>query len=246
MLFEWAGLSDQGNIRKKNEDILTCHPDEGFFIIADGMGGHKAGEIAAKRASAHISELIHNHIETFKETRIYSEKQIKQLLHASMISTNQYVYNLGQNNQQYRGMGTTLCCLYIKQKKAYLAHVGDSRIYLLRRKILQQLTEDHSLLNRFKKTPIHKNSNQYRHIITQAIGTTTHIAPDISSMVWHQDDLFFLCTDGLSDYVDYEEIKNILVTSDLDLKARAQILIETAKKNGSLDNITVLLLKVQS
>lgn len=224
-MIESFGISDLGLCRANNEDAFHEIPMHRFFVLADGMGGHKAGEIAAKEAIHHLSTSV---------CRLFSADvnpdHLPELLREAVIKANLWVHMLSEQKEELNGMGTTLCCLIVHQNHLVYAHVGDSRIYRFRKR-LQQITKDHS-------------SHIASHLITKAIGTTPHVEPDIHKDSVLADDVYFLCSDGLTDYVSDEEISQILYTHSCLQKASTQM-IQTAKAKGGGDNVTVLMLKVK-
>lgn len=239
------GLSDQGLVRKKNEDAWASLPSHLFFAIADGMGGHKAGEVASKEAIDNLSMSI---------KRIFSSKRkenshlsdIITHLHYAIQDANYRVKELADKNVQYTGMGTTLCCFLLHQQHIIFANVGDSRIYRYR-KGLKQLTEDHSLKNHLLKkgklTEENKERYPYKNRITKALGTHTLLTPDVSYTAIEPGDIFFLCSDGLSDYVQDSEIEAI-VSQNKSIEDLTKDLIEAAKDKGGRDNVTVVMVHI--
>lgn len=239
MKFKAVGISDIGSIRKNNEDVWISLPEIGFFALADGMGGRNAGEIAAQRTidllsqgAAQISKI--DHMELILEMRLIIE------------NANRHVYELGLQNQNYQGMGTTLCCLLWTPDAIIYAHVGDSRIYRFRENKLSLLTQDHSLFAQWLATG--KLAEEcatpypYKHVITRAIGGPGKANPEIAIATQQEGDLFFLCSDGLSDVLALEEMEQILM-QESDLHLAGQQLIETAKIKGSSDNMTIVMVQ---
>lgn len=227
MKLEIFGFSDIGPVRPNNEDAWLSLPAFRFFALADGMGGHNAGEVAAKEAISSLSSIIKNHL-----TPSSSSKNFVSLLKEAINAANQHVWRLGQKNQKYRGMGTTLSILHFVKDSVIYAHLGDSRIYRYRKKEIRLLTEDH----------IHYCSPN-RRVLTRAIGTTQEAIPAIASATALAGDIFFICSDGLSDFVPEHEIEKILRRSR-SLKRAVFRLIEKAKEKGSSDNITILMIKI--
>ena len=227
------GLSDIGLVRSNNEDVWTALPDIGFFALADGMGGHQAGEIAAKEAIENLSHLIRQNSSSDK-----SLKGIAKDLREAIESANRWVYQMSKKSNVLAGMGTTLCCLYWTPEAVVYAHIGDSRIYRLREGQLDLLTRDHSLF------PKGKTESHYKNVITRAIGTHPKANPEIAISPYEPGDLFFLCSDGLSDVLTDDDMKKILHRSE-DLGTAAKRLIEKAKIKGSHDNITVLMIQCE-
>ena len=230
------GLSDIGMSRPNNEDVWIAMPELGFLALADGMGGHKAGEIAAREAIDHLCHTV---------KKIKSRDSLEwmiELRHA-IEKANQWVYRLGKKADSLNGMGTTLCCLIWAEEKVIYAHVGDSRIYRYRGQKLELLTQDHSLFAKWLQ--IGKESETpfpYKNVITRAVGTAPRANPEIAMTLHKPGDLFFLCTDGLSDVLSLEDIETIIHTSP-DLESASKNLIQSAKTKGSSDNITILMVQ---
>ncbi len=243
--FQIYGFSDIGPVRKKNEDVWLAEPDRGFFALADGIGGHKAGDIAAKKTIEDLHYYVSNHFNPFYKN--LSPSEIIAKIKEGIFQANNKIYLLSKEHKNMEGMGTTICMLYFFQKKAYLCHVGDSRVYLFRKQKLKQLTFDHSLVEEFRSKVSAKNDsaipNSIKNVITRAIGITKKVSPEISSIPFHKNDIFFLCSDGLTDFVQQDEILNIL-TNKMSLQHSVDTLITKAKEQGSNDNITILMLKI--
>ncbi|MEI6242895.1 MAG: PP2C family serine/threonine-protein phosphatase [Chlamydiota bacterium] len=240
---DFFGYSDIGPVRSNNEDTWVCLPEHNFYALADGMGGHLAGEVAAKETTDHLCDLASHFLHSEKKVSL---PLIISKLRFSIQKVNTRVYELGQAYPQFRGMGTTLCCLYFYSNTAIYAHIGDSRIYHFRQKLFQ-LTEDHSLLNKLladKETTNQKVLKSCKNVITKAIGTTSYVDPEISHLTIEPKDLFLLCSDGLSDYVPGTEITDILQAS-ASIQEKGKNLINRAKEKGSRDNMTVILLEVK-
>jgi len=231
---EYFGLSHIGYVRKDNEDVWLKAAAKPFFALADGMGGHQAGEVAASEAV----RILCTEIERIKKIP-ESEERAVHLLKEAVQKTNEQVHRHSLEHAFLEGMGTTLVCLWLSEKKAYFAHVGDSRLYLYRKK-LERLTHDHSLREEWlAKGHLPLPS---KNILTRAIGTNLEVEPDVGSLDIEPNDLFLLCSDGLTDSVCDEEIFTILKKGD-DLQDTAQELVEAALKKGGSDNITVFLIR---
>lgn len=235
---EAHGISDIGFVRKKNEDVFKILEEDQLFSVADGMGGHKAGDIAAKEAANHLCNLLSKSISSGT-----SAEQIIYHIDLAIKETNNRVYNLSKTNEHLFGMGTTLCCLYLNSPTAIFAHVGDSRIYVFQKKSLIQLTKDHSLINKLIDQNKNFDKSIHKNIITKAIGTHPTISPTIGEISYNKDDIFLMCTDGLSDHIPHESIKKIIENSS-NCKNLCEDLINEAKNNGSSDNITCVAIKI--
>ncbi len=236
---ESFGISDLGLVRNNNEDVFHSVPLHQFFVLADGMGGHNAGEIAAKEAVYHLSTSVCQFFAS-KQKDLSLFDTFPSHLHHSIVKANLWVHELSEQKKELSGMGTTLCCLLLHQNSLIYAHVGDSRIYRFRKK-LEQLTEDHSLLSPEEKAE--KSRSSEKHIITRAIGTGPEVEPDISISALQPNDIYFLCSDGLTDFVSDSELTEILQKHPC-IKTASRRMIEAAKNKGGSDNITVLMIKV--
>jgi protein phosphatase len=250
-----VGYTDVGLVRTNNEDSFYLNKLQNLFIVADGMGGHNAGEIASSKTIEIISENFNKY---FQNNKSYV-KQIKKLfdnrlsdyenlLKELVIKANKEIYFDSLSNYETTGMGTTLELLTLDENNYYITHVGDSRIYLLRNSRLTQLTTDHSLVQDLvDKNLISSNDikkNPYSHILTNAIGIQPDFFMDIIKEPYQDKDKILMCSDGLTDMVSDENIKFILDIPDLSLESRAELLIDTAKRNDGLDNITLILLEI--
>lgn len=238
--FDYYGISDIGLVRDHNEDVWAAHPQMGVFALADGMGGHSAGEVAAKEAVDYVSQLI----KKWKPTEEPTAEQMEAFLYDALIETNQWIYQKAASDEALNGMGTTLCVLFILGKVAVLGHVGDSRIYRIRNTRLTQMTEDHSLVSEMQALGVmdHEEGRSfpYKHILTRAIGSHPMVEPTVSSISIQQRDLFFLCSDGLTNFVKDEEIKEILL-KNISLEKKGKELVDLANEHGGGDNVTCIL-----
>ncbi len=238
------GLTDVGLVRTNNEDVFLSLKEHGFFAIADGMGGHNAGEIAALEAvrfvSASVEELF---VSSEKNWNIFDLSLFNRLW---IQKANGWVYHLGKKKKDYKGMGTTICTLLFHERSLIYGHVGDSRIYRFRKGLLEQLTFDHSLTNEMiAKGQVKKENSQnypYKNVLTRAIGTQTDVEAEIHIAPVSPNDIYLMCSDGLTDQVNDDEIAEILKNAK-DIKSATASLIEKAKEAGGYDNVTILLVK---
>ena len=239
-MFKSCALSDIGLTRCNNEDVWVALPEIGFFALADGMGGHQAGEVAAKEALEHLSHSVKQ-----LKTRNDPMELITEL-RSAIEKANLWVYQMGKESNTLSGMGTTLCCTVWTEEFVVYAHVGDSRVYRFRDSKLELLTRDHSLFAKWQsygklaeecETPF-----PYKNVITRAIGTSIKANPEIAISLRKPGDLYFLCTDGLSDVLTLDEMEKMMIQSK-NIEVASKILIEQAKIKGSSDNITVLIIE---
>ena len=238
-------LSDLGNIRTNNEDIgmffriadEEIRKEKGYlFVVADGMGGHQAGEVASRLAAETISQEYFNQNEN---------GSIEKNLHKAFLAANKKIYSMASSNPQYRGMGTTCTSLVVKDQQIYFAHAGDSRAYILQNNSITRITEDHTyvqeLVNRGDISADEAETHPKRNILTNAMGTKPDLRVDTgkSALPFLENNRLLLCSDGLYDYIKDNELADILSTKPL--HEAASYMIEQAKKRGGHDNITVVL-----
>lgn len=237
-----CGISDVGLVRQNNEDVWAELPEVRFYILADGMGGHQAGEVASRETTEILCRLLHKY---FKGKPKSADEAIEEMKRA-ICQTNGHIFKLGRSHSELRGMGTTLCLLHIREKEVIYAHVGDSRIYRYRDGHLKLLTKDHSLLSDLvdlgqilDEAP---DGFHYKNIITRAIGTEAEVEPSIEKDHWHSRDIYLLCSDGLSDAISTTEMEKILKHS-ASLSEAAMSLVSLSKVKGGHDNVTILLVQ---
>ncbi len=252
MELEYLGLTDVGMVRKQNEDAFFCDGQKKLFIVCDGIGGHVAGQLASSLA---VDSFRQYFFERKKYDKFLDSPAFKKFsaIHKKMIgainTANLRIIEESKNNGHLKGMGTTMVTLYIKDKRAYIANVGDSRCYRLRDEQFEQLTSDHSLvMERVRKGDLtieEARNHPQKHIITRALGIRKHVIPDLYDYEVKPGDLFLLCSDGLSDCVIEEEIAAIFEAFCFDLTNIAKGLIELACDRGGPDNITVVLVYCQ-
>ncbi len=232
-----AGLSDVGRERDHNEDSYAVEDELGLFIVADGMGGHQAGEVASALA---ISTVV-DHV------RAHAGGDRLSVLADAARQANSRVIEEGARNRRRKGMGSTLVSMIRDGEDMGIAHVGDSRCYRMRDGKLERMTRDHSLIEELAgDDPIaHAALGGYSNVITRAIGTAPDTEPDTRREPLRAGDLYLLCSDGLSGVVKDPEIARILA-QDVDLLERCRELIRTANENGGPDNITTILVRVEA
>lgn len=250
---EFAGKTDTGLVRSQNEDAIAISPAYGFALLADGMGGYNAGEVASSMA---ISVTRSGIEEGFKLLGAQSEparqrtRQIHQLLTESMQRANAAILEAARGEQEYSGMGTTLVAAVFHVDRLTVAHVGDSRAYRFRDAELEQITRDHSLLQEQIDAglvaPEWARFSQHKNLVTRAVGVGPEMEIEIHDHQAKSGDVYLLCSDGLSDLLQDEEIRDILRDQQASLNAACNALVQRANDNGGLDNISVILIRVCS
>ena len=237
-----ACISDMGRSREINEDDCTYYKyDNGWnlLIVADGMGGHNAGEVASKMAIKSITDYIKGDI----KDNITNDGIINLIKH-SVKKANDDIYSESINNTLYSGMGTTVSMAMISKHVMLVGHVGDSRVYILKDRELKRITNDHSLVAELLKSGTITEDEALHHpqknIITRALGTENSVDVDIENIVVEQRDVVLLCTDGLTNMVTDKEIQEMLLSRS-DINIAAQELVGLANNRGGYDNITVVI-----
>lgn len=236
--------TDKGMLREINEDsynIISGYPGIPVsFVVADGMGGHNSGEIASKMAVDFISNHILQFPEAFQKDDISEE--IKEMVRLANLS----VFNKSLENEANQGMGTTLVLAIVQNKKLIIGHIGDSRAYLIRNGKLSRITTDHSYIEELIKsgTLTRKEAENHpkKNIITRALGCSDEVEVDIYTMDIMDKDIFLLCTDGLTNMLEEEELIKIVENTDDPVEA-CNKLIDTANNKGGEDNITAVVFK---
>ncbi len=245
---EVAGETNVGMKRTHNEDNFSILEENGLYIVADGMGGHASGEVASQMAVDALKEFFSATEQDPERTWPYKMDRSKGYEENRLITgiklANLRIYESAQRDARQRGMGTTIVSLFAVEDGVYVAHVGDSRSYRLRDKQLEQITEDHSLLNDYIKmkrlTPEEIANFPHKNVIVRALGMKDTVKVDTRFETPREGDTYLLCSDGLSGPVSDEEILEIM-SSATDLKSAASRLIERANQNGGPDNITCVL-----
>lgn len=226
-------ITDTGRKRRRNEDAYVCEPP--LFAIADGMGGAQAGEVASRLAAAALKE---SGVETGGEQRIFDLIQ----------EANRRVYARSSTDPNTSGMGTTITVALVENGNVAFGHVGDSRAYLIRDGRMEQVTEDHSLVNELMKSgklsPEEAEAHPQRSVITRALGTDPDVDADTFTIEARVGDVFLLCSDGLTDMVGEREIQELVERNREDINAALKSLVKAANRSGGEDNITVVAFEI--
>ena len=243
---EAAHVTHVGLQRSSNEDYVEVLADEGIVALADGMGGHRAGEVASEIAvGIAVEELKHTAIQGAMDTL-----QCLIRIGQAVETANTSVYNLSKKQNQLTGMGTTLVLLMFRDGRVYYAHVGDSRLYRLRDGKLRQLTKDHSLLQEVLDHGIFSNVGEAEeagvgaNVLTRSLGFSVDVNVDVSESKTMEGDYYLVCSDGLSAFVSDDEILNIISREEMTTEERVQQLLDAALNTGGKDNISIVLIKI--
>ena len=242
MIYDIFTQTDPGLTRDNNEDAIAVDLPTGLCVLADGMGGYNAGEVASGMAAAFIkTEMARWLAQTGSSA---SPREVRRAIEICVDNANHSIFNAANSNPQYRGMGTTLVLGVFQGSRVTLGHIGDSRCYRLRGRDFQQLTKDHSLLQEqidaglIAREDAHTSLN--RNLVTRALGVEMDVQLELNEHKAEPGDLYLLCSDGLSDMLLDADIAAILMQSD-SLEKLAEILVLRANQHGGRDNISVVL-----
>lgn len=232
--------TDVGKAREMNQDYYYISSPQDklqIYILADGMGGYNGGEVASKLATESVKEYIYNNF-----TKIEPVKEnILKLIKNAMEYANLVVYEKSKNNENLQGMGTTLDVCFIYNNKIYIGHVGDSRIYLIREDIIRKLTKDHSYVQQLvedgKITRQEAQNHPKKNMLLKALGCTAYVEPDIRARNLEKRDVLLMCSDGLTNMVQEEQIYSLVKE---DAQTAPEKLVNLANQSGGYDNITVI------
>ena len=246
-----ASLTDPGRVRDHNEDCIESRPDIGLYVLADGMGGYNAGEVASGMATSLISDGLQetwNPRESERLGRDQAKADTERLIAEQIARANNAIFTTSQNNPECAGMGTTLVVTLFFDNFMTVAHIGDSRLYRLRGDAMEQVTRDHSLLQEQLDsgliTPEEAKLSQNKNLVTRALGIDPTVEPEIHVYETQVGDSYLLCSDGLSDMVEDEEIRLTLITLRSNPNLTVQQLVQAANDNGGRDNISAMLIRV--
>ncbi len=235
------GITDVGTKRRVNQDVIYCTDNRignlpNLYIVADGMGGERAGDYASAKSVETVIEQITNS----------KESEPVKILEQAIQSANQIIYLESKNDAQKAGMGTTLVIATVIEDHLYVANVGDSRLYVASYTKLLQITKDHSVVAELVRTgeldEDDARNDKRKNMITRAVGAEAKISPDYFDVALKGGEHILLCSDGLTNMVEDKEILSILVTEDT-LENRAKKLVQTANENGGKDNISVIVIE---
>ncbi|MEO8479890.1 MAG: Stp1/IreP family PP2C-type Ser/Thr phosphatase [Gemmatimonadota bacterium] len=241
MRFSCAARTDVGVVRSGNEDTYLMANERGLFVVADGMGGHAAGEVASEMAARLIAE-------RYAPVKGMSDDELMGQMVGAIRSANAAIFERTVTEHDKRGMGTTATALALLPRRYLIGHVGDSRAYILRGGVLSQLTKDHSYVQEQvdagRLSPEDARVHPYANVITRCVGSNGDVVPDLYIGTLDAEDLLLLASDGLTGMIEDEDLHEIL-SEDNDLEAKVDRLIAEANRRGGLDNITVILVQVE-
>lgn len=241
-----SGMTDTGRARDHNEDAISWDIAHGLALLADGMGGHNAGDVASRLCLETLNETLLPALD--KPLRLRPNKDMSKhatLVRRSVNKANSTIFENAEANPERKGMGTTLVMVLFYEDKAVVAHVGDSRVYRLRGRSLEQITADHSLVRELLEKGVisaeEAENNPYSHVITKAVGVRPRVVAEVQELTAQPGDVFLLCSDGLTDLVADTALEETLVAFAGNWERAAQRLIDLANNNGGRDNISVVI-----
>ncbi|MGP1678100.1 MAG: Stp1/IreP family PP2C-type Ser/Thr phosphatase [Burkholderiales bacterium] len=248
---EIASLTDPGMVRSHNEDSIASIAEKGLVVLADGMGGYNAGEVASGMATTVLTTELRQLLENNAPYAVdphSGQKAALKMLQQQIAKANTSIYQASQSQPQYAGMGTTLVVALFYDNKVMAAHIGDSRVYRMRGDEFSQVSKDHSLLQEqidagmLTKEQAKHSSN--KNLVTRALGIDAAVEAEIHEYDTRPGDIYLLCSDGLSDMVSDEDIGMTLQALGANLNLAAQQLVQMANDNGGRDNVSVILIKI--
>ncbi len=246
--FRAFGITDIGQVREHNEDAIGVATEQGYMVVADGMGGHNAGEVASAIA---IDEIAH-HLsfgscsEFSSESAVYSPQTL--LLRDAINAANAAILDAAKRDEARQGMGTTVVAMQFSGQRVAVAHVGDSRLYRFREGFLDQLTTDHTLVQEWVTRKLYTEEEarnaKNKNVITRALGLVAELEVDLLEELVRSKDLYLLCSDGLSGMLDDDEIAAVLREHGEEPETAAMCLLELANMAGGKDNISIIVVCV--
>ncbi len=250
---EFGLRTDPGMVRANNEDSIVVNPELGLAILADGMGGGNAGEVASGMATTLLANDLKQAWEAVSPRElagIAGRSRVFGVLHQKIAVANGSIFQAAQHQPQYAGMGTTLVVALFYDNRMAVAHIGDSRLYRVRAGALAQLTKDHSFLqmqiDSGMMTLEEARESKQKNLVTRALGIEAKAEPEIHEHEVKPGDVYVLCSDGLHDMVSGEDLVRTLDAPGVKLESAARQLVQMANDNGGKDNISVILVRVRA
>lgn len=251
-VIESAGLTDIGKRRKRNEDSLLVNDELGLYIVADGMGGHRAGDVASKLVVDTLRDYL-NHLTDGNDDDVSEDidtslsREANRLLHGIQL-TNRAVFDLASSTENYRGMGSTVSLLLFSEQTLIAANIGDSPIYLIHQGKIEQLSVPHTVKAEHAAIDpegAEQLSDEFEHILTRAVGSDESVSASVCEIQYFKDDALVLCSDGLSDIIKPDEILETIGRLPSSEEV-CRSLVNLANERGGHDNITVIVLKIRA
>lgn len=249
---EMVSLTHPGMVRAHNEDSVACEPSCGLVVLADGMGGYNAGEVASGIAVSVVSSEIKYHLGDARpedKDAVSGEDVAVVLLRNNVEKANASIFHAAHGQSQYAGMGTTIVSGLFYDNRVAVAHVGDSRMYRLRGEVFESITRDHSLLQEQIDSGMISKADarvsQNKNLVTRAVGIDAKVETEVHVHDVKRGDVYLLCSDGLNDMVEDEDIADAVQMLKSNLPLLATQLIQAANDNGGRDNVSVILIKVK-
>ena len=240
--FCWGAASDTGKVRDENQDSFLIEPEPGFFLVSDGMGGHQGGALASKIVAEDLPVMIETGLDKLKT---HSARAVRTLFKKTIVEQSRQMQMEGMSDTGYKEMGATIIISLLLDGRAYIANLGDSRIYRLRSGRLIQLSKDHSvvseLLNKGKIEAGEVENHAAAGQITHYIGMEEKVCPHVRTFILKKGDRLLLCTDGLTDVIDDKAITKTL-KNETDCQAACEALVDAANAAGGYDNVTVVVI----
>lgn len=249
-VLEFASHTDTGLVRSHNEDAITICKEAGLAILADGMGGYNAGEVASQMSVDIVSQqILQKQASSWMPRMPWQTSISEKWIHDAIVYANQKVIEQADKNPDNFGMGTTIVVALCHQDKLVIGHVGDSRAYLFRDNFLDQITRDHSVLQAQIDAGLISQADAHlspiKNLITRAVGSHEEIEVEVHDHQMKVGDIFVLCSDGLSDMLDQIDIQTVLRDQGNDLDTCCKTLVYLANRQGGFDNISVVLMRVK-
>ncbi len=247
-----VSITDPGRVRGHNEDCVESRPELGIVVLADGMGGYNAGEVASGMATSLIASGLQEAWtrDALKKLNRDAAMALSQrVLQEQVAKANKAIFEAAQKDPHCAGMGTTLVACVFYDNFLTVGHIGDSRLYRMRSDILEQVTRDHSLLQEQIDSGLitkeDARSSHNKNLVTRAVGIDPEVEAEIHSYDVQKDDIFLLCSDGLNDMIEDDEIQMTLIALRSNLELTAQQLVQAANDAGGRDNVSVMLVRIE-
>jgi len=241
MILRAAASTHVGRRRQANEDRYAMAPDLGLYLVADGMGGHRAGQVASEMAA----ESAIRAVEALQGAEVSPAEKLRH----AVACANREIHGAAMKEPELRGMGTTLVAVLVANERLALAHVGDSRAYLIRNRRIRLLTDDHSvvgeLLRRQEISEDDAREHPHRHVLTRALGVRKSAVPDLAELTPQAGDVVLMCSDGLTTHLRDEEMLAFVLSTD-EPQIVCERLVESANDRGGVDNITVVVVRYEA